>query len=85
MTGSDPLRIFIHEEGLARFATEPYKAPTAHNLATHCMHLTNYAVNKRNEKFEQPTSELDASKGHKRSLASILELLDDQGHDIDTI
>lgn len=27
ITGIDPLRIFVFEEGLARFATEQYKAP----------------------------------------------------------
>ena len=27
VTGIDPLRIFVYEEGLARFSTEPYKAP----------------------------------------------------------
>ena len=27
VTGSDPLRIFVYEEGLARFATTEYKAP----------------------------------------------------------
>ena len=27
ITGLDPLRIFVYEEGLARFATEEYKPP----------------------------------------------------------
>lgn len=28
----DPLRVFIYEEGLVRFCTEPYTAPSEHNL-----------------------------------------------------
>lgn len=42
----DPLRIFVYREGLARFCTVPYAKPSAANLGTACMHLTNYAVNK---------------------------------------
>jgi hypothetical protein len=42
----DPLRVFVYREGLARFCTVPYARPTAANLGTACMHLTNYAVNK---------------------------------------
>ena len=44
--GLNPLRIYIHEQGLARFATEPYVAPKASNLDNLYMHLTNYAINK---------------------------------------
>jgi len=46
--GLNPLRIYIHEQGLARFATEPYVAPKASNLDNLYMHLTNYAINKTN-------------------------------------
>ena len=41
-----PLRVYIHEEGLARFCTEPYKKPTVRNMDNLYMHLTNYAINK---------------------------------------
>lgn len=47
-----PLRIFIYKEGLARFATEEYKAPNRDNLDSLYMHLTNYAINKNNPNFE---------------------------------
>jgi tubulin polyglutamylase TTLL6/13 len=36
-----------------RFCTEKYKAPKASNLDVAFMHLTNYAVNKKNEAFVQ--------------------------------
>lgn len=32
ITSCDPLRIFMYEEGLARFATMPYMEPSHNNL-----------------------------------------------------
>ena len=46
LTGCSPLRIFVHNEGLTRFATEKYLKPSHSNIHNTCMHLTNYAVNK---------------------------------------
>lgn len=51
VAGTDPLRIFVYEEGLARFATQPYTAPRTDNLQNYYMHLTNYAINKNNPNF----------------------------------
>jgi tubulin polyglutamylase TTLL6/13 len=51
VTGTDPLRLYVFEEGLARFATEPYVAPRTDNLEEVCMHLTNYAINKDSPNF----------------------------------
>eukprot|EP00877_Chromochloris_zofingiensis_P014368 jgi/Chrzof1/9185/Cz03g39030.t1 len=49
---ADPLRVFLYNEGLVRFCTEPYSRPCAGNLDCAYMHLTNYAVNKKNtERF----------------------------------
>jgi len=49
--GVNPLRIYFHEMGLARFATEEYQGPSNSNLDNLYMHLTNYAINKHNDKF----------------------------------
>ena len=49
--GVDPLRVFIYQEGLARFATEEYRGTNKKNLENLYMHLTNYAINKNNENF----------------------------------
>jgi len=46
-----PLKIYVYNEGLARFATEEYISPNSDNLDTLCMHLTNYAINKYNPNF----------------------------------
>jgi len=51
VTGVNPLRAFIYKEGLARFATEKYKSPMGSNLNNLCMHLTNYAINKKNDAY----------------------------------
>lgn len=52
LCGLNPLRIYIHEEGLARFATEPYERPTYRNMNNMYIHLTNYSINKSNVKFK---------------------------------
>ncbi|XP_019573591.2 tubulin polyglutamylase TTLL13 isoform X2 [Rhinolophus sinicus] len=66
ITSCDPLRIFMYEEGLARFATMPYVEPTCNNLEEVCMHLTNYAINKHNENFVR-----DDTMGSKRKLSTL--------------
>lgn len=78
--GCDPLRIFIYEEGLVRFATEEYKE-ALNNLENSYMHLTNYAINKNNPKFIAAKG----NKGHKRSLSWLMDYLDEQGKNIDVL
>lgn len=48
ITCVNPLRLYIYEEGLARFATQKYD-----NVGTTSkyMHLTNYSINKKNAAF----------------------------------
>lgn len=69
--GINPLKIYLFEEGLARFATEPYKAPKKSNLHNQYMHLTNYAINKLNAGYVQNDDEWGAGGGHKRSVSQI--------------
>jgi tubulin polyglutamylase TTLL6/13 len=45
------MRIYIHEKGIARFATEAYIAPRPSNIDNMFIHLTNYAINKYNSAF----------------------------------
>ena len=82
VAGCDPLRIFVHEEGLTRLATEEYVAPGGANLEDMCMHLTNYAVNKHNPNFVFNEDEEEDDIGHKRSLTSTMKLLEDMGKDV---
>ena len=80
VTGSDPIHIYIHEEGLARFATMPYKRPKEGNLSATWMHLTNYAINKTNPEFVFNTEAEKDDVGHKRSLESVFSRLSSLGH-----
>jgi tubulin polyglutamylase TTLL6/13 len=69
-----PLKIFMYREGLARFATEQYKKPKKSNMTNKCMHLTNYAVNKKNPNFVFNNSAANDTIGHKRSFSSVLKV-----------
>ncbi|XP_054433573.1 tubulin polyglutamylase TTLL13 [Pteronotus mesoamericanus] len=75
LTSCDPLRIFMYEEGLARFATMPYVEPNHSNLEDVCMHLTNYAINKHNENFVR-----DDAVGSKRKLSTLNAWLREHGY-----
>lgn len=79
--GYDPLRIFIYDEGLGRFATEKYQKVQKKNMKDVHMHLTNYAINKNNKNFIFNSSEKDMNKGHKRSLSAIYNYLNSKGID----
>ena len=63
VAGTDPLRIYLYKEGLARFATNEYTTPDSDNLEDKFMHLTNYAVNKKNKAF---SVDENGETGHKR-------------------
>lgn len=49
VTSYNPLRIYLYEEGLARFATEAYSNDPK-ILRNKFVHLTNFSINKRNIK-----------------------------------
>ena len=49
ITSYEPLKIYIFQEGLARFASEVYTTRIDKN--NKYMHLTNYSINKKNENF----------------------------------
>ena len=85
ITGCNPLRIFIHEEGLTRLATEPYTEPSMHNFGDSCMHLTNYAINKTNPRFQFNINPEVDNVGHKRSLKSAYDYIEAQGHNVEEL
>lgn len=72
--GVNPLRIYLHKMAFARFCTEPYSRPNRHNLENPFMHLTNYAINKHADNY-QDCEDDQGEEGHKRSLGAILQLL----------
>ena len=78
----EPLEIYIYNEGLARFCTEPYEPPTIKNMHKSYMHLTNYSLNKHSNTYEHTENEDD---GSKRSLRSVFKRLRHKGYDVDKI
>ncbi|XP_034978532.1 tubulin polyglutamylase TTLL7 isoform X1 [Zootoca vivipara] len=72
VTSCDPLKIFLYHDGLVRMGTELYHPPNDSNLGQLFMHLTNYSVNKHNERFERDETE---DKGSKRSIKWFTEFL----------
>ena len=47
----DPLRVYVYNDGLVRFATEKYTLDP-NELKKRYIHLTNFSVNKKSEKFK---------------------------------
>uniref|UniRef100_A0A4W4FII2 Tubulin tyrosine ligase-like family, member 6 n=1 Tax=Electrophorus electricus TaxID=8005 RepID=A0A4W4FII2_ELEEL len=76
VTSCDPFRIFVYNEGLARFCTSQYSEPTSSNMDDICMHLTNYAINKNSENFVR-----DDDTGSKRKLSTFNKHLEAMHYD----
>ncbi|XP_075146354.1 tubulin tyrosine ligase-like 6B isoform X2 [Haematobia irritans] len=80
ITSVDPLRIFMYNEGLVRFATSKYVEPSANNSSDLFMHLTNYSVNKRNSQYDLCDND---DCGSKRKLNSINKWLRQRHHNVE--
>ena len=85
ITSIDPLRIYVHEEGMARFCTEKYVKPKGKNLSQKFSHLTNYSLNKKNEKFVENTDADEADVGSKRSMSSVFAEIGKLGYSIEDL
>ncbi|XP_068716224.1 tubulin monoglutamylase TTLL4-like [Montipora foliosa] len=70
VTSYDPLRIYVFEDGLVRFATCKYST-SMKSLSNKFMHLTNYSINKKNEGAYEANSDENACQGHKWSLKAL--------------
>lgn len=78
VTSYEPLRIYMYEEGLARFASEPFSLNSKKNKY---VHLTNYSLNKHNENFVQNQDFRNDDFGHKWSLSALCKHLESIGID----
>lgn len=73
VTSTDPLRGFLCREGLARFCTAQYEAPTPANSNKVYMHLTNYSVNKKSTSFVKDDDPFDVNTtASKRPLSTLM-------------
>jgi tubulin polyglutamylase TTLL6/13 len=77
VTSVDPLRVYVNDEGMVRFCTEPYEPPAPSNLDAQFAHLTNFSLNKHNSKFT-----VSEEGGHKRYLTSVYQELARVGVDV---
>jgi len=77
VTSVEPLRVFLYEEGLARFATEPY-SNDPEQISNNFVHLTNFSINKESEKFVQNINPEEA-EGSKWTLTSLWKQLKKMG------
>lgn len=79
VTSVDPLRIYLFNEGIARFCTVKYSLDRLKNRFSH---LTNYSVNKTNDRFventEDTTEDGQGNAGSKWSLTGLLAHLQAQ-------
>ncbi|ESO10633.1 hypothetical protein HELRODRAFT_134854, partial [Helobdella robusta] len=82
LTSIEPLTIYMSKDGLARFCTQPYKAPTSKNIGNPYIHLTNYSLNKKSKYYIHTESSQD---GSKRSLSNVMKQIRFQGYDVDVI
>lgn len=71
LTSIKPLRIYIYDEGLVRFATEKYNLGQTFENSNKFMHLTNYAVNRISKKFIPNTDPFIDYVGSKWSLTAL--------------
>lgn len=72
VTSFEPLRIYFFNEGLVRFASEKY---TDGDFDNKFIHLTNYSINKKNEKFVQ-SNNYNEEESNKWSFALLSKHLE---------
>lgn len=64
VTSFNPLKVYIYNDGLVRFATEKYTNDTK-LIGKKFVHLTNFAINKRNPKFVKNNDKIARNKLQK--------------------
>ena len=69
VTGYAPLKIYLFDEGLTRFASEEYNL-NQYNMTNRYIHLTNYSINKNSEKY-QKNDFYEEEEGNKWSLSTL--------------
>lgn len=83
VTSFDPLRAYVFEEGLCRFATSDYvQEHSSKSIKDKFMHLTNYSINKKSEDFVYNKEAARDDEGSKWSLAALWRYLSSKGADV---
>lgn len=89
LAGVNPLRVFLYEDGLARFATNPYVSAQRGDIGDLFTHLTNYSINKTSANFcaarnGEPDDQIEVEEPlqHKRTFQQVLRVIQKQGRDV---
>lgn len=82
VTSVDPLRVYVYDEGLVRFASSKYSTKED-GIIDQYMHLTNYFINKNNQEY-QINNDVDSVKGSKWSLKKFWQYLNCHHENINT-
>jgi hypothetical protein len=69
----DPLKLYIHQDGLVRFATQQYNNDT---IDTRLAHLTNYSLNRYSSEFVKNKDATDDNFGHKWSVKALKKYME---------
>jgi len=77
----DPLRIYIFQDGLVRFATTKYSS-SSKSFSNKFIHLTNYSINKKNlSVYNTDDINNNEESSYKWSLKTLWSYLYKNGHD----
>lgn len=83
VTSINPLRVYMHTDGLARFASVKY-SEKSDTLSDRYMHLTNYSINKLSDKYSA-NEDADACQGHKWTIKSLWSYFNEKGVNTDRL
>ena len=83
VTNVEPLRIYIYNEGLVRFASEQYNTDSVKSNVY--AHLTNYSINKKSENFVQNNKASERDFGHKWSISALSHHLSKMGINMEMV
>lgn len=79
VTSFHPLKVYVFEDGLVRFASVQYSYDPE-DLADRFMHLTNYSINKKSATYSSNTDS-NQCQGHKWSIKALRGYLENLGID----
>lgn len=79
VTSINPLRMYLYDDGLVRFASNKYSNDSK-SVGDVYMHLTNYSINKNSSTYTQ-NEDSESCQGHKWTLKSLWRHFEAEGID----
>ncbi|XP_075238158.1 uncharacterized protein LOC142334209 isoform X2 [Lycorma delicatula] len=84
VTSINPLRVYLYDNGLVRFASVKYSSELS-TLVDRYMHLTNYSINKLSSQYTH-NEDAGACQGHKWTLKALWAYLEkEKGVDVNRL